>query len=258
MTVLRDIVYRDGDAHERHRGDYFPGPVETSPLWLLIHGGGWDAMSKEALDPVALFLQERGAAVFSINYRLLQHAPWPAALEDCLAAADFLQRGTLCPAPSHIGIAGASAGGHLALMTGRSLGRSRAAHILSLAGPVAVNASRGTSHGFLFSPSFHQRFFGPESVTPAHLDSASALQHGDPPPDLTCVHSVNDRLVPLSHSLDAVAAWQRAGAVAALHVFDGPDEDHGFWAGGQGNTRQMSQAFSLALAKAFSSLAFSK
>lgn len=258
MTVLRDIVYRDGDALERHRGDYFPGPVETSPLWLLIHGGGWDAMSKEALDPVALFLQERGAAVFGINYRLLQHAPWPAALEDCLAAADFLQRGTLCPTPSHIGIAGASAGGHLALMTGRSLGRSRAAHILSLAGPVAVDASRGTSHGFLFSPSFHQRFFGLESVTPAHLASASALQHDGTPPDLTCIHSVKDRLVPLSHSRDAVAAWQRAGAEATLHVFDGPDEDHGFWAEGQGNTRRMSQAFSLALAKALASLTFSK
>ncbi|GAT32279.1 alpha/beta hydrolase fold [Terrimicrobium sacchariphilum] len=258
MTILRDIAYRSGDAHQRHRGDYFPGPLQTSPLWLLIHGGGWDAMSKEALDPVALFLQERGAAVFGINYRLLQHAPWPAALEDCLTAADFLQRGEICPAPSRIGIAGASAGGHLALMAGRAIGRSRVAHILSLAGPVAVDAKRGTSHAFLFSPSFHQRFFGAESITPAHLDSASALRHENIPPDLTCVHSVNDRLVPLTHSRDAVAAWQRAGARAALHVFDGPDDDHGFWAGGQDDTRRMSQTFSQALAEACSALNFPK
>lgn len=61
MTGLRDIVCLAGHAHERHRGDYFPGPVGKSPLWRLIHGGDRDAMSKKVLDPGAFFLQERGA-----------------------------------------------------------------------------------------------------------------------------------------------------------------------------------------------------
>ena len=93
MTILRDLAYVP-NGHERQKLDlYLPneaGPCGTKwPLLVWIHGGAWLGGSKER--PAALLFVARGYAVASINYRLSQHAIFPAQIEDCKAALRWLR-----------------------------------------------------------------------------------------------------------------------------------------------------------------------
>jgi len=119
--VLRDLEYIPG-GHERQKLDlYLPPKSEGSnalPLVVWVHGGAWMAGSKENC-PIVRFLKY-GFAVASINYRLSQHAIFPAQLEDCKAAIRFLRANAnqYNIDPNHIGVMGESAGGHLVALLG--------------------------------------------------------------------------------------------------------------------------------------------
>ena len=65
-------------------------------------------------------LAAKGYAVASINYRLSQHAVFPAQIEDCKAAIRWLRANAAKYHldPDHIGVWGASAGGHLVALLG--------------------------------------------------------------------------------------------------------------------------------------------
>ncbi|WP_436054231.1 alpha/beta hydrolase fold domain-containing protein [Phenylobacterium sp. LjRoot225] len=77
-----------------------------------IHGGGFVAGGGEMCALTAkLKAADYGAEVFSVDYRMLPDHPYPAALDDCMAAyAEVLKS---YPA-SAVVVAGASAGGNLA------------------------------------------------------------------------------------------------------------------------------------------------
>lgn len=244
MPLLRDLPY---GPVPRHVGDlHLPEPrsagTPPSAPVLLIHGGGWNSLSKESLDPVARLAVAEGRAVFNINYRLLDHAPWPACLDDCVAAARFLlaeglaAHGLPAPADGKLLVVGASAGGHLAMLAGLALGARACSRIVSLAGPSRVAPGPDdTTASAIRVPGFLASFFGSPatSTTPEQFASASpaALVTAEAPP-LRCIHSRNDHLVPPAHSLEAVAAWRAVGVPARCDFFDGPDRLHGFWAAG--------------------------
>ncbi|MDP0494875.1 MAG: alpha/beta hydrolase [Verrucomicrobiota bacterium JB024] len=243
-TITRDLPY--GEL-PRQTGDLFlPGNGQEPRLpVLLIHGGGWNALSKESIEPIARVALRFGHPVFSINYRLLKHAPWPACGNDCRAAGHFLLADMLkphgLPAPDRIIFAGASAGGHLAMMTGLRLPADRIAGILSLAGPSRLYPRDDTGDSAIRGEGFLEQFFGrPTNINDDRVAAASPVHCvGRIPPPLTCIHSVNDHLVPLSHSQDAVTAWNRAGGSAQLHTYDGPGHQHGFWTSDDIATRSL-------------------
>jgi acetyl esterase len=67
---------------------YHPAPGEMRPLALFLHGGGWVVGTLETHDGLARILaRDSGCAVLSIAYRLAPEHPFPAPLDDCLAAA---------------------------------------------------------------------------------------------------------------------------------------------------------------------------
>jgi len=119
VEILRDLQYVAG-GHERNRLDlYLPEKVEGRlPLVVWIHGGAWQAGSKDNCP--AVFLTAKGYALASINYRLSQHAVFPAQIEDCKAAIRWLRANAAKYHldPDHIGAWGSSAGGHLVAMLG--------------------------------------------------------------------------------------------------------------------------------------------
>jgi acetyl esterase/lipase len=84
VKALRDLPYVEG-GHQRNRLDlYLPEKAEGRlPLVVWIHGGAWKAGSKDNCP--AVFLAAKGYAVASINYRLSQHAVFPAQIEDFFA-----------------------------------------------------------------------------------------------------------------------------------------------------------------------------
>lgn len=239
IEVVRDIRYRADDG-PRGEGDLFlpaGGVARGSPV-LLIHGGGWDALTKESLEPLAVLMAGWGRAVFNVNYRLLQHAPWPANRDDCVSAGRFMLDGGLARhglAAARVVVMGASAGGHLAMVTGLGLPADRVESIVSMAGPSRLKVPGPdvippSSSAVLCSDAFVHRFFGMTEVSAAQVAEASpVLMVKSGAPRLWCIHSRNDPLVPLWHSQQAVAAWRRVGSQADVLEFDGPGDSHGFW-----------------------------
>ena len=93
------------------------GPARAA--MLHIHGGGWVVGRPEMNDAInELICASQSVAVVSVDYRLAPEHPYPAALDDCEAAAVWL----LANAGREFGsdrllIGGESAGGHLAATT---------------------------------------------------------------------------------------------------------------------------------------------
>jgi acetyl esterase/lipase len=113
----RDLSY--GPHKERNVLDlYVPKSGKPLPLIIWVHGGAWLGGSKA--NPPALQFLQRGYAVASINYRLSQHATYPAQIEDCKAAVRFLRANAkkYNLNPDAFGVWGASAGGHLVALLG--------------------------------------------------------------------------------------------------------------------------------------------
>jgi len=116
IATVRDVTVAGGDGAIPARL-YHPKPGETLPVTVLIHGGGWVVGTLDTHDGLARVLaREAGCAVLSLGYRLAPEHPYPAPLEDCLAAiADLPARAAEfgIRAEGYV-VAGDSAGGNLA------------------------------------------------------------------------------------------------------------------------------------------------
>jgi len=121
VSLQRDLEYIPG-GHVRNKLDlYLPAKADHPlPVIVWIHGGGWEAGSKEGCPAVAF--AGKGYAVASINYRFSQDAIFPAQIEDCKAAIRWLRAHATKYSldPRHIGVGGDSAGGHLVALLGTS------------------------------------------------------------------------------------------------------------------------------------------
>lgn len=96
------------------------GHDEALPGLLHIHGGGFVVGSVDGEDSRAKELSATaGIVVVSVEYRLAPEHPFPAGLEDCYAALNFLAKNSaeLGVDPQHIGVGGGSAGAGLAAAT---------------------------------------------------------------------------------------------------------------------------------------------
>ena len=115
MDAVADVVIPPGDVPARL---YRPvaGPV---PLVVYLHGGGWVIGSVATHDRACRRLAAAsGAAVLSIDYRRAPEHPWPAAVDDTLAALRWVatRPAVLDPHPTAVAVAGDSAGGTTATL----------------------------------------------------------------------------------------------------------------------------------------------
>jgi len=92
------------------------------PVIMLIHGGGYKTGDKrDELDYVPTLL-DRGYAVASANYRLIDEAIFPAQIYDIKAAIRFIRANAdkYNINPNKIATWGVSSGGHLSALAGTS------------------------------------------------------------------------------------------------------------------------------------------
>lgn len=118
--VLVDYVHH-GQAESKL---YRPASGGSGAALLWIHGGGYLFGHPKQDDPVCRgFVQELGLTVVSVNYRVATTHPFPAALDDCISAWDYLQDNAENPDldPRRIAIGGQSAGGGLAAALAQKL-----------------------------------------------------------------------------------------------------------------------------------------
>ena len=120
MSAIKQKVVAGVTASTRQVGGIegeWSSPVSggSAGTLLYLHGGGYFACSPQTHRPITGGFARRGLDVFAPDYRLAPENPFPAAIEDAVAA----YRGLLAsgiPA-SNLTIAGDSAGGGLALAT---------------------------------------------------------------------------------------------------------------------------------------------
>jgi acetyl esterase/lipase len=124
QKVVKDIEYATTESGALKLDLYLPTAKEP-PVIVYIHGGAWRSGSKA--DMPLQELQKKGYAIASVDYRLSTVAPFPAQVHDIKAAVRFLraEAGQLQISAKRIGLAGSSAGGHLAALVGVTNGHAQ-------------------------------------------------------------------------------------------------------------------------------------
>ena len=229
-TANRDLTYGD---HERQKFDLFvPKSEKPLPLIIWVHGGGWEGGSKEGNPAVSLL--SKGFAVAGINYRLSKHAPFPAQIHDCKAAVRHLRANAkkYNLDADHIGVWGASAGGHLVALMGTSDGvkelegdggnlkeSSRVQAVCDWFGPTDLMKLSPAGA----SPNAVTRFIGGDlGVKKDVASAANPITHiGKVVAPFLIIHGDKDRLVPLSQSELLHEALKKAGIETELMIFKG-------------------------------------
>lgn len=95
---------------------YTPPGEGPFPLFVFYHGGGFVVGDVESYDVTCRILAlKTGAKVISVDYRLAPEHPFPAAPEDCYAAAKWVAEHAkeLNGDPNNLIVGGDSAGGTL-------------------------------------------------------------------------------------------------------------------------------------------------
>jgi acetyl esterase/lipase len=237
--VHRDLAYVTG-GHQRQLLDlYLPRAAGRLPLIVWIHGGAFRMGSKEDRIPHEMLLQ--GYAIASLNYRLSQHARFPAQIEDCKAAVRWLRANadTYGLDPMRFAAWGESAGGHLAAMLGTAghergfeVGAhlehsSRVQAVLDFFGPtdfLQMDAHRlpeGMVHDTADSPE-SQLVGGPIQEHRAEVARANPVSYVTPQaPPFLIVHGDRDPLVPYHQSILLAAALEAAGVPVTFHTVAG-------------------------------------
>jgi acetyl esterase/lipase len=241
--VHRNLEYVKG-GHERQRLDlYVPANADAPlPVIVWVHGGAWMAGSKDGGSPALPFVG-RGYAVACINYRLSQHAVFPAQIEDCKAAIRWLRANakTYNLNPGRIGVWGASAGGHLVAL----LGTTGAVKELEGKGGNAEQSSRVQAVVDFFGPTDflqmdahalpgarlkHDSPTSPESrlIGGAIQNNAEKVKRANPIGYVTkdaspflIAHGEQDPLVPCHQSELLQEALKRAGVEVTLYKIPG-------------------------------------
>jgi acetyl esterase len=123
-------VHRPGAAGLRV---YRPDRAAGHPVLLYLHGGAFVRGDLEAADVPCREVAARGpVVVVSVDYRLAPEHPYPAAVDDALAAVGWAQAeiATYGGNPAAISIGGDSAGATIAAVVARELGTTLASQIL--------------------------------------------------------------------------------------------------------------------------------
>lgn len=105
------LILSSGVGIRLHRPE---GATQPGPALLWIHGGGYVIGTAQQDDALCRrFVRELGVTVAAVDYRLAPEHPYPAPLEDCYTALQWLA-GLPAVDPARVAIGGASAGGGLA------------------------------------------------------------------------------------------------------------------------------------------------
>lgn len=237
FEVKENLTY---GPNERNELDLFLPKDEGEklrPAVMVIHGGAWRSGDKKQLRMLAELFARRGYVAAAINYRLAPKYSYPAQLDDCQRAVRWLRKNAkeYKIDPKRFGAAGASAGGHLALLLGTRETRndsdpelkgisSKVQCVLSIFGPTDftderyVQASRNPIHGKALI-----EFVGkPYDEAPNLWKEVSPLHHVSPDDAPTLIiHGDQDPLVPLEQSEKFAEALKKVKVEVQLVVIKG-------------------------------------
>lgn len=223
--ILKDLKFAEIDGHQLKLDLYLP-KIRKPPLVVWVHGGAWRRGSKVSVPIKDLVPQ--GFAVASVDYRLTPVARFPANVHDIKAAIRWLRaRADQYGYDARkVGIAGASAGGHLVNLVGTSnrhpqlegkVGAntdqsSDVAAIVSFYGAANLMTilHQSTPHGLSVRvPALKLLLGGSPEDRPELAKLASPVFHVDEnDPPLLLVHGVQDHQMPVNQSIELYLQYQ--------------------------------------------------
>jgi acetyl esterase len=209
-----------------------------SPALVFLHGGGWIYGDLESHDATCRFLAEEAQVrVIAVDYRLAPEAPFPAAVDDAMAAWTWITDHApgLGIDPDRIAVGGDSAGGNLATVVAQQTVRAGTASpafqlLIYPATDFAGTAESRLTYadGFFLTKAFmdlaeENYLVGGEDRTDPRLSPL----HGDVT-GIAPAYVVTAGFDPLVDEGEAYVAKMREAGVPVEHV----REDgliHGFW-----------------------------
>ncbi|MBV8488915.1 MAG: alpha/beta hydrolase [Candidatus Eremiobacteraeota bacterium] len=210
------------------RGEWVLGDAAASTVVLYNHGGGYVALSPPPYRSLTGALALKcGARVFALDYRLAPEHPYPAAVDDAIAAYDWLLAQGI--APQNVVVGGDSAGGGLTLsllLALRRRGRPLPAcaflfspwvDLTGTSDSVRTNAESDDVLVHDGSDRFARMYAGDRALDDPDVSGLFADLSGLPPllVQASTIEMLRD---------DAVRLVERAGAAgvdARLHLYDG-------------------------------------
>jgi acetyl esterase/lipase len=254
VVGLADVVFSTPPGFRPLRLDlYRPGgALQSRPLVVYIHGGGWQSGHTrhsgafENWPGVLAALASKGYVVASVEYRLSGEARFPAAIDDVRAAIRWLRSRA-----SEFGIDrkraivwGGSAGGQLAALTAmQCVQRTEDSESDCVQGLIAwYGIFDFGSLGVPGSDSVPARYLGCaldrcDAAAVAAASPSAFVDATDPP--VLLIHGVNDRTVPIQQSRDFLARLKAKGVSASL--LEIPGVDHSFIGATRDATRAASE-----------------
>jgi triacylglycerol lipase len=229
IEVVRNQVYAEAAGEQLLADVYRPAGEEPCPGVLVVHGGAWTIGNKAHLGFAAREFARSGFCAVAINYRLAPKHRFPAQLEDCLAAVDWMRANATKYAIDSQRIAGYgySAGAHLvALMGAGAVPKPADEPAAKRRLPLQAIVAGGTPCDFRTMPTESRvleywlggsRQEQPELyrlASPAHYVSALCAP-------VLFFHGEDDALAPLPTVKAMSGQLLRAGAISELYVVPG-------------------------------------
>ena len=232
VRSVEDVSVPGGDGRLAARV-YRPDESGPLPTVVLFHGGGWVIGDLETHDNLARALaRDSRAVVVSVDYRLAPEAPFPAAVEDALAATRWAAAhlDELGGSPS-LAVAGDSAGGNLAAVVAQELRTEIAAQLLiypatDMLGEHPSRTENGT--GYFLETATMEWFFAHYAGHVTDVDARLSPMLADDLSGLPPAVVVTAEFDPLRDEGEAYAAALAAtGSRVEARRFDGMI--HGFF-----------------------------
>ncbi len=236
ITIQENVLYRtvgDTDLHLDIAWPTLRSGRSGRPAILFIHGGGWQAGTRQAQSRLVRAAARRGYVAATVTYRLAPQFTWPAQWEDVRAALIWLRENasTYGIDPERIGAAGHSAGGHLSLMlggfpNGAEHAEARVQAVVNFFGPTDLAAANYGERARGIITTF---IGGPVDAKQAEHAAASPLTLVTPgdAPTLT-FHGTTDGIVPVEQAYVLHEAFAAARVPNELNILAG--RGHG-WRG---------------------------
>ncbi|MGL6073724.1 MAG: alpha/beta hydrolase fold domain-containing protein [Fimbriiglobus sp.] len=240
-VVEKDLVFAKPDGEELKLDFVRPAGDGPFPLVIFLHGGGWRGGSRAEYAQGQLSFAKLGFASAAVQYRFAPKHKYPTQINDITEAIQYLAKNKVKFAidPERIGLMGASAGGHLALMVGFGETKGyKIRGIVNVCGPTDLRTFESTPAGDkVLKTAVGRTSLGLLEDLLGSADRQSAiyaesspvkLVRKDVPPVLT-LHGDADDLVPLSQAQTLHAALEKAGAKHRLITVKGGGHDFAKW-----------------------------
>ena len=233
VQEILDVEYGTGGERKLQLDLYLPkGRTKATPAIIFIHGGAWKSGKRSDMKFYCVKFAEKGYVTATVTYRLMDEAPFPAAVQDVKCAVRWLRANAAKYQidPEHIAVSGNSAGGHLSMMIGYSNDpslegsggnnnvSSRVCAVINFYGPTDLTTD------FAKKQELVREFIGGKTFdeAPDAYKLASPLFHltRDDPPTLI-FHGTIDSTVPIAQADKLADKLKELGIDYVYERYDG-------------------------------------